>query len=242
MATCPVVEAEALWSTRTAVELRLERRVHAGRELLLVEPQDWDRALDVQGELWGRGHVRAVGLEDLLIAAVAQRSRVIVLHCDSDFDLVGGRHRAADALDRPAWHRGLMALPTVEEVELLWLAASASLGHPPGTAELYRGVYAAVREARTTLWSPSATRSADCWASRTGRPGGGSTRTTRGRASCGSGSAPRPPPSSRARSRSTCSPATPTPPAPASAAPCCGACSPAPARPRRPAGGVAADR
>ncbi len=35
---------------------------------------------------WGR--VRAVGFPDLLIAAVAERERVMLLHYDSDYDLI----------------------------------------------------------------------------------------------------------------------------------------------------------
>jgi hypothetical protein len=36
-------------------------------------------------------HVRAVGFPDLLIAAVAERERVTVLHYDSDYDAVRQR-------------------------------------------------------------------------------------------------------------------------------------------------------
>jgi predicted nucleic acid-binding protein len=46
------------------------------------------RALDVQGALWRSGHVRAVGFPDLLVAAVAERERVAVLHYDADYDLI----------------------------------------------------------------------------------------------------------------------------------------------------------
>ena len=35
-----------------------------------------------------RGQHRAVGLPDLLIAAVAERAQVTVLHYDADYDLV----------------------------------------------------------------------------------------------------------------------------------------------------------
>ena len=37
-------------------------------------------ALDVQAALWRGGHIRAVGLPDLLIAAIAERERVTILH------------------------------------------------------------------------------------------------------------------------------------------------------------------
>jgi predicted nucleic acid-binding protein len=48
----------------------------------------WRRALDVQGALWRAGQTRAVGFPDLLIAAVAERERVTVLHYDGDYDLI----------------------------------------------------------------------------------------------------------------------------------------------------------
>jgi predicted nucleic acid-binding protein len=48
----------------------------------------WRRALDVLAAWWRDGRIRAVGLPDLLIAAVAERERVTVLHYDSDYDLI----------------------------------------------------------------------------------------------------------------------------------------------------------
>jgi predicted nucleic acid-binding protein len=42
----------------------------------------------VQAALWRRGQVRAVGFPDLLIAAVAEREQVALLHYDGDYDLV----------------------------------------------------------------------------------------------------------------------------------------------------------
>jgi predicted nucleic acid-binding protein len=44
----------------------------------------------VQHELARRSQLRAVGLPDLLVAAVAERHRVTVLHHDADFDLIAG--------------------------------------------------------------------------------------------------------------------------------------------------------
>ena len=60
----------------------------AGYEWLATLDEDWRRALDVQASLWRSGHMRAVGLPDLLIAAVAGRERVTILHYDSDYDLI----------------------------------------------------------------------------------------------------------------------------------------------------------
>jgi predicted nucleic acid-binding protein len=89
VATCGVIESELGWATRTPAEfdqLRADR--DAGYEWLATHDEDWRRALDVQGVLWRSGHVRAVGFPDLLVAAVAERERVTMLHYDADYDLI----------------------------------------------------------------------------------------------------------------------------------------------------------
>jgi predicted nucleic acid-binding protein len=91
VATCGVVEFELGWATRSGKEfdeLRADR--DAGYEWLPTHDEDWRRVLGVQAALWRGGQVRAVGFPDLLIAAVAERERVPVLHYDSDFDLIAG--------------------------------------------------------------------------------------------------------------------------------------------------------
>ncbi len=50
-----------------------------------IEQFDWDRAVAVQRDLAGRSMTRAVGIPDLVIAAVAERHRVALLHYDHDF-------------------------------------------------------------------------------------------------------------------------------------------------------------
>ena len=89
VATCGVIEFELSWATRSGKEcdeLRADR--DAGYEWLPILDEDWRRALDVQAALWRAGQVRAVGFPDLLIAAVAERERVTVLHYDSDYELI----------------------------------------------------------------------------------------------------------------------------------------------------------
>ncbi len=89
VATCGVIEFELGWATRTGVELdqvRADR--NAGYEWLATHDEDWRRALDVQATLWRSGLVRAVGFPYLLVAAVAERERVTLLHYDSDYDLI----------------------------------------------------------------------------------------------------------------------------------------------------------
>jgi predicted nucleic acid-binding protein len=89
VATRGVIEFELDWATRSSKdldELRADR--DAGYEWLPTHDEDWRRALDVQARLWRGGQVRAVGFPGLLIAAVAERERVTVLHYDSDYELI----------------------------------------------------------------------------------------------------------------------------------------------------------
>lgn len=87
VATCGIVEFELGWAARTSAELdRLRADRDLGYEWLPTLDEDWRRALDVQAELWRRGQVRAVGFPDLLIAAVAERERITIVHYDSDFE------------------------------------------------------------------------------------------------------------------------------------------------------------
>jgi predicted nucleic acid-binding protein len=87
--TCGVIEFELSWATRTPAEfdqLRADR--DTGYEWLAMHDEDWRRALDVQAALWRGGQIRAVGFPDLLVAAVAERERVTVLHYDADYNLI----------------------------------------------------------------------------------------------------------------------------------------------------------
>jgi predicted nucleic acid-binding protein len=87
VATCAVIEFEVLWSTRSPEEFAATSEDRSlGYEWLAIEDIDWRRAIDVQGELWAAGRMRTVPLPDLLIAAVAERHRVTILHYDADFD------------------------------------------------------------------------------------------------------------------------------------------------------------
>jgi predicted nucleic acid-binding protein len=89
VATCGVIEFELGWATRTSAELdQLRTDRDAGYEWLATHDEDWRRALEVQASLWRSGRMRAVGLPDLLIAAVAEREHVAVMHYDSDYDFI----------------------------------------------------------------------------------------------------------------------------------------------------------
>ncbi len=89
VATCGVIEFELRWATRSGTEFdQVQADRDIGYEWLPTLDEDWRRALDVQAALWRGGQVRAVGLPDLLVAAVAERERVTVLHYDGDYDLI----------------------------------------------------------------------------------------------------------------------------------------------------------
>lgn len=51
-------------------------------------PAAEDRAVEVLTVLADRGHHRAPSVPDLLIAAIAERAGLVVLHQDKDFDLI----------------------------------------------------------------------------------------------------------------------------------------------------------
>jgi predicted nucleic acid-binding protein len=89
VATCGVIEFELGWATRSAAQFDLVRSDREeGYEWLATHDEDWHRALDVQALLWRSGRVRAVGFPALLIAAVAERGQVTLLHYDNDYDLI----------------------------------------------------------------------------------------------------------------------------------------------------------
>ena len=55
-----------------------------------MSEDDFVRAEDVIAQLARRGHHRAVSLPAFLIAAAAERSQLIVLHYDGDYDVIAG--------------------------------------------------------------------------------------------------------------------------------------------------------
>jgi predicted nucleic acid-binding protein len=89
VATCGVIEFELAWATRSAPELdELRADRDLGYEWLATHDEDWRRALEIQAELWRAGQMRSVGLPDLLIAAVAERERLTVIHYDADYEII----------------------------------------------------------------------------------------------------------------------------------------------------------
>ena len=89
VATCGVIEFELGWATRSSAEfdqLRTDR--DTGYEWLVIHDEDWRRALDVQAALWRSGRMRTAGFPGPLVAALAERERLTLLHYHGDYDLI----------------------------------------------------------------------------------------------------------------------------------------------------------
>jgi len=89
IATCGITELVVLFSARGRADcdqVAADRR-HA-YEWLPTEDGDLRRALSVQAELTARGQLGAVSLAGLIIAAVAERHRICVLHYDVGYERV----------------------------------------------------------------------------------------------------------------------------------------------------------
>ncbi len=90
VATCDLVRLELLYSARNASEFRALRSDLGVLPDCPIAKEQWERALEVYGELAHRGglHHRAVKHADLLIASAAEAAGVAVLHYDEDFDRI----------------------------------------------------------------------------------------------------------------------------------------------------------
>ena len=87
IATCDVVRMEVLAGARDEQHLQQLRRLLARASTLPTEPVDYDAAAALYRTCRQRGHtVRK--LIDCLIAAVAIRGNLPVLHRDADFDIL----------------------------------------------------------------------------------------------------------------------------------------------------------
>jgi predicted nucleic acid-binding protein len=87
--TCGIIELEVRYSARSHPEYEEIRRDRGlGYESFPMPDELWGRALEVQRALSGSGQLRAVKFPDLLIAATAERHGLVVVHYDSDYDLI----------------------------------------------------------------------------------------------------------------------------------------------------------
>ncbi len=85
---CAPVVFELGYSARSHTDyVALADRVTAF-PIVPVSDADHRRSMEVQAELSSRGQHRALSLVDALVAATAEARDLIVLHYDSDFELV----------------------------------------------------------------------------------------------------------------------------------------------------------
>lgn len=86
IAVCPVVELEFLYSARSLADrLEKQRLLHDVFGWVPMSERCFDRATEVQQLLTETGAHLSAGPVDLLIAATAERDRLIVLCDDQDF-------------------------------------------------------------------------------------------------------------------------------------------------------------
>jgi predicted nucleic acid-binding protein len=89
VARCGVLELEILFSARDAEDIELTRcDLEQALPLADTSQADFDRAAEVMQLLARAGLHRSVPLPDLVLAAVAERHGLTVLHYDADFDHV----------------------------------------------------------------------------------------------------------------------------------------------------------
>ena len=89
IAVCPVVELEFLYSARSLADrLEKQRLLHDLFGWVPMSDRCFDRATEVQQLLTETGSHRSAGPLDLLVAATAERERLIVLCDDHDFKTV----------------------------------------------------------------------------------------------------------------------------------------------------------
>lgn len=78
---------EAGYSARSLDDHREIKRALHGLPYVAIDEVSEGRALELQADLVACGHHRLPPV-DLLIAAIAERHGLTVLHCDKDFDVI----------------------------------------------------------------------------------------------------------------------------------------------------------
>jgi predicted nucleic acid-binding protein len=87
IARCGMVDLEMMFTARSHLELVAMRTDHADAFPFVPTTQaDFERALDVMVLLSAPHKHRAAKAPDLLVAAVAERAGLTVLHYDADFE------------------------------------------------------------------------------------------------------------------------------------------------------------
>jgi predicted nucleic acid-binding protein len=85
-----VTRLEVGFSARSCSDLRraLRRPPLSKMPIVYLTPATEDRAIEVQQSLADQGQHRAPAVPDLLVAAAAELSDLVVLHMDKDYELI----------------------------------------------------------------------------------------------------------------------------------------------------------
>jgi predicted nucleic acid-binding protein len=95
---CEVTELEVLRSARSSAHHKQMEQYLGGFYAWAPVPDDtFRRARQVQQLLVDHGEHRSAGPVDLLVAAVAELSDLVLLHCDRDFEAIA-RHTGQPTL------------------------------------------------------------------------------------------------------------------------------------------------
>ncbi len=87
-ATCAIIDLEVLYSARNYQDHeRIRQRRSLAYHSVPITETVLQRAIDIQSELARTGRHR-VPIPDLIIAAAAEASDLILLHYDHDYDLI----------------------------------------------------------------------------------------------------------------------------------------------------------
>jgi predicted nucleic acid-binding protein len=88
VARCSIVDLELLYSARNHSHFLQVLADRGALSSISIEQADFDRAISVMELLARQGKHRAASIPDLLIAAVAERAGLVVIHYDKDFELI----------------------------------------------------------------------------------------------------------------------------------------------------------
>ena len=95
---CEITEMEVLRSARSSAHHKQMQQYLSGFYAWAPVPDGaFRRALQVQQTLVDHGEHRSAGPVDLLVAAVAELSGLVLLHCDRDFEAIA-RHSGQPTL------------------------------------------------------------------------------------------------------------------------------------------------
>ena len=89
VSTCSIIDLEVLYSAKNYDDFRqILQECNEAFEIAEIKQVDFDRSVEVMEKLAKKGHHRAVGIPDLLIAAVAERNLLTLIHYDRDFEFI----------------------------------------------------------------------------------------------------------------------------------------------------------